>query len=128
MKKVIILTICFLSIINILTACSPSKADVIQDMLAPKGTYNIYVFWDGDITDYSELTEEMLSIINSEDIIESLSINNMTFINVNDKTQKYNYKDIFNIKQSPTIIVLNDEKIILETNDSTEVNMLSDKP
>lgn len=95
-------------------------------MVAPKGSYNIYVFWDGENTDYQELIDEMLNVINSEAILKSMNINNMTFISVHDKTQKYDYKEIFDIQQSPTIIILDDEKIILQTNDSKDIYELSD--
>lgn len=99
MKKTISLILLFFLLLSSLAACSTSKADVIQDMVAPKGSYNIYVFWDGENTDYQELVAEMLNVINSEAILKSMNINNMTFISVNDKTQKYNYKRslIFNI-------------------------------
>ncbi|GJM70108.1 hypothetical protein HMSSN036_23240 [Paenibacillus macerans] len=95
-------------------------------MVAPKGSYNIYVFWDGENTDYQELVAEMLNVINSETILKSMNINNMTFTSVHDKTQKYDYKKIFDIQQSPTIIILDDEKIILQTNDSKDIYELSD--
>lgn len=125
-KKTISLILLFFLVLNSLTACSTSKADVIQDMVAPKGSYNIFVFWDGENTDYRELIDEMLNVINSEAILKSMNINNMTFISVNDKTQKYNYKKIFDIQQSPTIILLDNEKIILQTNDSKDIYELSD--
>ncbi|PAK51656.1 hypothetical protein CHH75_13865 [Paenibacillus sp. 7541] len=105
-----------------LAACSRGKEDAVRDMVSPQQkSYNIYVFWDGRQSDYSELIEEMLNVINSEAILESLPIHNMSFISLDDQTQKYDYKKLFAIEQSPTIIVLDHEGIVLQTNDPNDI-------
>lgn len=44
-----------------------------------KGSYNVYVFWGAE-SDYQALTMEMLDIINSEKVLKSMNISNMTLI------------------------------------------------
>ncbi|WP_148497752.1 hypothetical protein [Paenibacillus senegalensis] len=111
----------------LLTACSATKEDAVRDMVAPdQESYNIYVFWDGRITDYTELINEMLNVINSEAALETINIHNMTFISLGDQTQKYNYKELFDIEQSPTIIVLDNDGVVLQTNDPQDIFQVSE--
>lgn len=108
-----------------LTACSPTKEDAIQEMVAPEpDTYNIYLFWDGEHSDLHDQIYELLEVINSEIILKSLKINNMTSISMRDENQKYDYKKLFNMEKSPHIIVLDHEGVVLETNDPEDIYTL----
>ncbi|MFI2855845.1 hypothetical protein ACH6EH_01755 [Paenibacillus sp. JSM ZJ436] len=125
-KRSALIILLFALALSALAGCSTSKADVVKSMVASeKGFYSIYVFWDGETTDYSALTKEMVEVINSEEVLKSMKISNMTFVSVNDKTQKYNYKKTFDLKHSPTILILDNEKVVTQTKDPKDIHVFS---
>jgi hypothetical protein len=50
----------------------------------------------------------------------------MSFVSVHDKTQKYNYAKAFDINQSPTIVLLDNDTIILQTTDPKDIYRFSE--
>lgn len=122
MKRLVLIILLFALALGALTGCFTSKADVVKSMVtSEKGSYNIYVFWDGETTDYSALTFDMVEAINYEEVRKSMEINNMTFISVRDSNQKYNYKKIFDIQYSPTILILDHEKVVMRLTDPKDL-------
>jgi len=51
----------------------------------------------------------------------SINISQMSFVSIHDQTQKYNYKKILNIQQSPTILILDHNDILLQTTDPNDI-------
>ncbi len=101
---------------GLLAACSPTQSDAITSMASSEeGAYSIYVFWDGEQTDLQPLLDEALTVINSDKVMNSLKISNITIVSLNDKAQPYPYKKLFDIKESPTLILLDTEKVLLQT-------------
>lgn len=111
--KLIIIFVLFLYV----TGCSPNVEQVKETMLASeKGSFVLYVFWDVP-TDYVKLTEEMVSIINDEAVLQNdlIQIENMTFVSLSDSSQEYDYQNLFNIQSDLYVLVFDHMDLVFET-------------
>ncbi|MCU6707950.1 hypothetical protein M6D81_04420 [Paenibacillus sp. J5C_2022] len=85
------------------------------------GYYSIFVFWDKKVTDYQKLNNEMLAILYDDKVMSATKISKYNFVNVNDMTHPYHYKSLLDLKQSPTIVLLDHKGIILKTSNPKEL-------
>ncbi|MHA7966389.1 hypothetical protein ACX93W_19875 [Paenibacillus sp. CAU 1782] len=125
MKK--IASIFMLLIIGLLAACSPTQSDAIKSMASSEeGAYSIYVFWDGEQTDLQTMLGEALTVISSDKVMNSLKISNISIVSLSDESQPYPYKKLFDIEESPTLLLLDTEKVLLQTTNVEDLYDFSD--
>jgi GTP-binding protein EngB required for normal cell division len=127
-KKISFFILTVVLAITCVTGCSSSrKDDAINELLSKESnTYAGYLFWNSD-SDVKVLNEELLNIVNSERVMQSLRFSKMDIISMNDKNQNMNYVKLFDIQNSPTLLIFDTKKLVLQTNNLKDLYNLADK-
>ncbi|REK71245.1 hypothetical protein [Paenibacillus paeoniae] len=110
-----------LLLLLILFVCLPivyeqDEDDLIQDMLAEEsGFYHIYVFWDDKDGEGTSVPASILGPFHSEAYRQSLHISRLQIVLSNPESPNYRYAKLFDLKRSPTYLLLDHQRILLET-------------
>jgi hypothetical protein len=111
-----------------IAGCSSNdKEEAIHELISKEsGTYTGYLFWNLD-SDLNSLNDELLNIVNSNQVMQSIHFSKMNIISMNDKNQKINYVKVFNINKSPTLLIFDTEKLVLQTTNLKDLYTLAEK-
>ncbi|MGE6573840.1 hypothetical protein [Paenibacillus xylanexedens] len=127
MRKVLILFLIVFSAVFTAGCSADNKENATKALLSEQqGTYSGYVFWNGE-SDLMNLNKELLGIVNSDEVMSTIRFSKLNFISMEDDSQTYDYVKLFDIKKSPTLLIFDTEKIILETNNFEDIYSLAGK-
>lgn len=123
-KVLIIVLVVFTAVIT--ASCSNDKKEAAMNELRSEhqGTYSGYVFWNLD-SDLNSLNKQLLGIVNTDEVMSSLRFSKLSFISMEDASQKYDYIKMFDIDKSPTLLIFDTEKMILKTNNFEDIYTLA---
>lgn len=116
MPKIFLL---FLLAVFLLNGCSIDKEKVINEMLPEEGEHSLYVFskfMSSQVKD--KLSKDLLEFVNAEETQKKLDIRKTQFVDVE---YAKDYVKALNIKKLPLFVLLNKERIVLQTNDINQV-------
>lgn len=127
MKRVAYVSLAVIAAILLATACAPSRNHDMSSEFVSKesGTYAGYLFWNLD-SDVNELSKELLSIVNSDQVMPSVRFSKVEVISMNDKTREKAVR-AFGIEKSPTLLVFDTEKLIWQTSDLRDLYKWADQ-
>lgn len=110
-----VLLLSFIIFVCIPIVYEQDQADLIRKMTAKEdGFYHMYVFLDH--ADTVELPlESVLWPFNSEDFRRSLHISKLQVVHLNEQNLRYRYAKIFDIKRTPAYVILDHQRVVLET-------------
>ncbi|RJE85085.1 hypothetical protein D3P07_21165 [Paenibacillus sp. 1011MAR3C5] len=116
-----------LLLLLIIFVCIPivyehDHAELIQEMAAKEfGYYHVYVFWDNEGAEGSSLPASMLRPFDSEDFRQSLHIARLQVVQLNPQDPNYRYVKVFEMKRTPTYVLLDHQKVLLETSEIEDI-------
>ncbi|MBB6670529.1 hypothetical protein [Cohnella nanjingensis] len=127
MKKIFYISLIAVAAFLIVAGCSSSrKNDTSNEFFSKEsGTYAGYLFWNLD-SDVNELNKELLSIVNSNQVMQSIRFSKVEIISMNDKNRVDDVKEL-GIQKSPTLIIFDTDKLVLQTSDLKELYNLADQ-
>ncbi|MFF2886242.1 hypothetical protein [Paenibacillus sp. NPDC057967] len=97
-------------------------AELIQEMAAEEiGYYHVYVFWDNEDAEESSLPESLLRPFDSETFRQSLHIARLQLVQLNHDDPNYRYAKVFEMKRTPTYVLLDHQKVLLETTEIEDI-------
>lgn len=118
-----------LLLLLIIFVCIPivyeqDHADLLQEMAADEfGYYNVYVFWNKEEnTEGSSLPASMLRPFDSEAFRQSLHIARVQVVQLSPHDPNYRFAKKFEIKHTPTYVLLDHQKVVLETNELGDIS------
>ncbi|MFD0589062.1 hypothetical protein ACFQZE_13755 [Paenibacillus sp. GCM10027627] len=98
------------------------KDMMIVEMAAKeKGYFSIYIFWDEKEAGDPSFPYQLLKSLDSAEARRAMNINQFHLVSLMENNHKYDYAKILNITETPAIVVLDHQKIILETTKPEEV-------
>ncbi|RJX39035.1 hypothetical protein D3P09_16160 [Paenibacillus pinisoli] len=117
-----------LLLLLIIFVCIPivyeqDHADFIQEMAADElGYYNVYVFWNKENAEGSLLPASLLRPFESDAFRQSLHIARVQVVQVNTNDPNYRLAKMFEIKHTPTYVLLDHQKVLLETTEFGDIS------
>ncbi|PQP80184.1 hypothetical protein C0Q44_28840 [Paenibacillus sp. PCH8] len=127
MRKLLIIVFVVLTAVFTAGCSADSKETAMKELLSEQqGTYSGYVFWNAE-SDLNSLNKQLLGIVNSDEVMSSIRFSKLNFISMEDTSQKYDYVKLFDIEKSPTLLIFDTEKMILETNNFEDIYPLANE-
>lgn len=127
MRKVLIIVLVVFTAVMTASCSNDNKEAAMNELRSEQqGTYSGYVFWNVD-SDLNTLNKQLLGIINTDEVMSSLSFSKLSFISMEDASQRYNYVKMFDIDKSPTLLIFDTEKMILKTNNFEDIYTLANE-